>query len=98
MADKEGLGREEKRTLATFADYQRTFKTESGRRVLRHLMKMYFMNGSTFVPGDPYGTAFNEGARGVIVTLLQKMKVDLRALEHEMTKSAEEAENEEFVV
>lgn len=65
--------------LATFEDYQRTFGTPYGRRVLWHMMKMNGFLEKSYVPGDPHGTSFNDGARNVINTILKNLKVDIPA-------------------
>lgn len=56
-------------------DYKRVFSTPEGKRVLFDLMNAHFM----LVPhnGDP----FKEGQRSVVLTILNRMKVDVRAYE-----------------
>jgi hypothetical protein len=44
-------------------DYQRTFGTESGQRVLREIYRECGFGNEVHVPGDPYQTAYNAGLR-----------------------------------
>ena len=48
-------------------DYQTTFNTKEGERVLADLESAYY-HRSSFTK-DPYETAFNEGNRAVIVRI-----------------------------
>lgn len=83
---------ENQRLLATLADYQRTFSTPHGKRVLRRMMKESGMLSPNFVEGDPYGTAFNEGKRAAVIEILQRTKVDLRDLEKRLKERDEDLE------
>lgn len=67
--------------LGKVADYQRTFSTEHGKRVLRQMMRECGMDEPSFVEGDPYGTAFNEGKRAAVLDIINKLKMDITALE-----------------
>lgn len=59
------------------SQYKKTFATPDGRAVLYDLMKgNYFINSTTFVPGDSHATARNEGQRDVVVRILSILKVD----------------------
>lgn len=69
--------------VARLYDYQQTFNTESGRRVLRHLMKMHGMMQTSFVE-DPYATAFNEGGRNVVIQIFHKLRKNPKELEEEI--------------
>jgi hypothetical protein len=53
--------------------YQRIFDGPEGEFVLQHLMKVGFVNKSTFVKGDPYETALNEGARRLVLSILAQV-------------------------
>ena len=48
-------------------DYETTFSTKEGERVLADLESAYY-HRSSFTK-DPYETAFNEGSRAVIVRI-----------------------------
>ncbi len=56
----------QEKTLATLADYQRTFTTPHGKRVLRRMMKECGMMEPSFIEGDVHATVFNEGRRSVV--------------------------------
>lgn len=75
---------------ATVADYQSTFNTDSGRRVLRHLMKVHGFMVTSHVEGDAYSTAFNEGGRNAIIQIIKKTKMDLAGLEAAINQNEEE--------
>lgn len=54
--------------------YQEWGSSPAGKIVLNHLIaKFGFINRSTNVPGDPYGTHINEGHRGVMVYIGRMM-------------------------
>jgi hypothetical protein len=56
-----------KRTEAAY----RIFETSSdGQRVLDDLCEAYY-DRTSFVSGDPQATAFNEGARSVVLAIFQ---------------------------
>ena len=46
--------------------YSRLFNGETGRIILENLVSKY-QRRSSFVRGDPYATAYKEGARSVIL-------------------------------
>lgn len=43
---------------------------DHGDRVLRHLIKIGFWTRTTFVPNDPHQTSRNEGARRMLIEIL----------------------------
>jgi len=53
-------------------DYETTFSTKEGERVLADLESAYY-HRSSFTK-DPYETAFNEGSRAVIVSTLHLIR------------------------
>jgi hypothetical protein len=53
-------------------DYETTFSTKEGERVLADLESAYY-HRSSFTK-DPYETAFNEGSRAVIVRILNLIR------------------------
>lgn len=61
-------------------DYKSTFDTPHGERVLRHLMRVSGVTGSSFVAGDPHATAFKEGQRHIVMSILKFTKKDTEAL------------------
>ena len=78
-----------KRGLANVYDYQKTFTTPHGKKVLWHLMKRNGVLDSVIEPGDPYITAHNDGRRCAIVEILGRLKINPDKLE-QMVKQAEE--------
>jgi len=67
-------------------DFQTTFSSDSGKRVLSQLSEVCFENKLTYVDGNPGKSAYNEGRRDVLLGI----KSLLRANPH--TKRQEEAE------
>lgn len=61
-------------------DYQGTFGSEEGRRVLADLSKQCYADALTFVPGSPDGTAFNEGKRYVILHIQRLVAANLNQI------------------
>jgi len=84
---------QEKR-IARIADYQSTFSTPHGKRVLYQMMKSAGFMDTNFVSGDSHYTAFKEGQRSVVTSILQSLKVDVRQLEAQLTKGG--TDDEEF--
>lgn len=78
------------RILALTMDYQRTFEPEYARNVLRHLMRKTGFLGTTFVSGDAYESAYNEGQRAIVTYICKRMKVNIKQLEKELFKKVEE--------
>lgn len=58
------------------AAYQSTFSTASGQEVLRHLVSVSVLTPS-HVPGDPFTTAFNEGRRHLVLSILRQLNRDV---------------------
>lgn len=78
--------------VSLHAAYKRVFNVESGdvRKVLKHLCKVAHVMEPTFVEGKPDLSAFHEGQRHIVVSLLNYINKDtdklleqLRQLEHE---------------
>jgi len=57
--------------------YKKVFSTPEGKKVLYDLMKFGKFNQPTYSPGDPNGTAFNEGMRRVILRIVNFVEADL---------------------
>ena len=70
--------------------YKRTFDSPDGKKVLADLFKCCHMTTST-MDKDPYETAFNEGARSVVLRILKTINTDVEAL----NKMYEDLETEE---
>jgi|TARA_R110000822_G_scaffold9747_1_gene37466 hypothetical protein len=72
--------------------YQECFGSPVGKVVLTHLAhKFGFIEKSTNVPGDPYGTHINEGHRGVLVYIGKMLSMTTDDL-----KQPKAAESEPF--
>lgn len=54
--------------------YKRVFDTDDGKIVLDDLMRSCHMKNTTF-DGDIHRMAFNEGARSVVLRILETMNV-----------------------
>lgn len=89
MAKRKSATSTEASYLATFSDYQETFNTKAGRKVLRHLMKVHGIMQRSYVEGDAYATAFNEGGRNAVIQILNKLRVDLKELENHILEQPE---------
>lgn len=67
-------------------DYQGTFSSESGQRVLRDLCRDHHVMTTTFYvpgdgrPGDPLLLAFREGQRDVVCQILELLR-DTKAVD-----------------
>jgi hypothetical protein len=81
------------RFLATVSDYQQCFGTPAGKRVLRHLMKVHGIMNAQYIP-DTHATAYNEGARNVVIQVLNKVRWDLKKLEKEIMEQEKEGESD----
>lgn len=54
-------------------NYSETFSTDSGLITLKDMRRTFFDRVS-YVPGDPYATAFAEGQRSVVAQILSNLK------------------------
>ena len=76
--------------------YKDCFGTPAGKVVLAHLVaKFGFINRSTNVPGDPYGTHVNEGHRGVMVHIGRMLA--MTPAEAKQQKHTEEVDDDEIL-
>lgn len=74
-----GMFKREKKISDTIVRYHKVFGTEDGELVLHDMMKSCHMMEPSFDP-NPYETAFNEGARSVVLRILRTIKTDPDAL------------------
>jgi hypothetical protein len=70
--------------------YKRTFDSPDGKKVLADLFKSCHMMNST-MDSNPHETAFNEGARSVVLRILKTINTDVESL----SKMYEDLETEE---
>ena len=61
------------------ADFKECFSTDAGKRVLDKLVKDHFVFKTTPTP-DPYIASWQDGQRSLILSILEKVDTDLRAL------------------
>ena len=54
--------------------YRQVFKTIEGQQVLKDLQRRYHLNATTFERGDPHYSAFLEGQRDVVLTIMHLME------------------------
>ncbi len=57
-------------------DWHTTFDSESGKRVLDRLSKFCLEKQSCYTQGDSHETAFNEGARSVILEIRRRLELN----------------------
>lgn len=65
---------------ATARAYQAVFRSAGGQAVLADILTRAGMVGSSFVPGDPHATAFNEGKRRLALEIIERLNVNPDAL------------------
>lgn len=75
------------------ATYIRVFDNPDGKLVLRHLMDSGFIIKSTYVSGDPYTTALNEGSRRIVLSILKFIHRDHKQLMDEIERVMNDTTN-----
>lgn len=60
-------------------NYGMTFSTREGFEVLRDMMDISKFIQSTYVPGDQYASAFNEGMRNLFLYVLAHLSSELKS-------------------
>jgi hypothetical protein len=61
-------------------DYETVFKSPAGINVLNHLAKKFNISSPTYTQGDTHMTAFREGQRHVVLTILKFVNKDSNQL------------------
>lgn len=56
--------------------YRAVFDSLSGQEVLKHLKKISHIHESTYVMGDSHQTAFREGHRHIVLSILNFLERD----------------------
>ncbi|RMF55083.1 hypothetical protein D6745_03210 [Candidatus Woesearchaeota archaeon] len=64
--------------------YKTVFSSPEGKKVLSHLMRSHGFYSTSFVEGDMFATAFNEGGRNVVMQILKKININLDELEKQI--------------
>ena len=80
-----------KEMKATILAYKRFFDTTDGKIILKDLMKSCHVLSST-MDKDPYETAFNEGARSVVLRIIKTNNTSIE----EINKLIERLEEEQY--
>jgi hypothetical protein len=57
-------------------EYKTVFTSPAGEQVLSHLMRKFNVTSPTFTQGDSHMTAFREGQRHVVLTILKFINKD----------------------
>jgi hypothetical protein len=65
-----------------YAAYRDVFNSVSGKMVLDDLKKS-FNDRTTFVEGDPYASAYNEGKRALYLVLLWTIRQGEEVVQHQ---------------
>ena len=84
------MEKQAKQSLIVNSAYKKVFADEDGKIVLHDLMRSTGYNSTTFEP-CPYRTAFNEGARSVVVRILQTIEVDPEAFQKMISDMEDES-------
>ena len=58
------------------SNYRAVFDTPKGKEVLKDLMTFAKFFDTSYVPGDPSTTAYNEGMRRIVLRILSIMEKD----------------------
>jgi len=83
---------QEQKEYQLLMDFQQTFGSEQGKRVLEKLSKFCLEKQSCYTSNNSHETAFNEGARSVILYIRRNIE---RKIETESELNAlNEKENE----
>jgi len=72
---------DKERVQLKHADFVQTFESIQGKRVYTILEKFCLKNSGTFVTGSPDKSAFNEGARAVMLEIDHWLNIDLSSLD-----------------
>ena len=72
---------EQERIQLRHADFVQTFEAVYGNRVYKHLENFCLKDACTFVSGSPDKSAFNEGARAVMLEIDHWLNIDLSSLD-----------------
>lgn len=68
-------------TKQLHSDFVVALGSPQGKRVYDHMAKFCLKKGCTFVQGSPDKSAFNQGARAVILEIDHWLELDLTTLE-----------------
>lgn len=91
MADKKKSFAYKQRQL--IIDYQTTFGSEAGRRVLYDLMKQHHVVSMSHVRGSTDETTFNEGQRMVVLRIMSNLNYKIEDLDEAIKQGELEDDN-----
>ena len=72
-------------------DYRKVFTSPEGERVMNDLCKQFHAMATTYFRGDDRETAFREGQRHVILTIMNELKYDYEAYEQRLQSMMKES-------
>jgi hypothetical protein len=56
-------------------------------------MKMTGFLSNNYVPNDPHGTSYNEGATSIVRHIIKQLKLNLQSLEAQLTEEYSQDDN-----
>ena len=60
--------------------YRRVFETEDGRRGIEDLKTRFWFHAPVHAPGDTHETAYRDGQRSIVLSLISMLQEDHREL------------------
>jgi len=60
--------------------YRAVFDSPDGERVLEHLIKVGYVDTTVHTPGDSHDTAYKEGKRSIVISILRFIERDPREI------------------
>ena len=73
MRKEDVIAAAKSKRLQESASYFKLFSSPEGKQIMSDLEEL-FSNRTSIVPGDPYATHANEGAREVVLYIKQRME------------------------
>ena len=70
--------------------YKNCFATDSGRIVLKHLLKAHQVFSTDFVEENTHSTSFNQGGKNVVLGIMRKLHVNEDQLQENLIDRGEE--------
>lgn len=82
------------KTRYVHESFKDVFGGPKGQEVLRFIMKKANVTKPTFVAGDPYKTAFNEGQRHLALSIAKYVHTDTDKLLEQIEQNMQKDDNE----
>lgn len=70
--------------------YKSCFKSQSGKIVLQHLIKVHGVLRPSFIEDNQHATSFNEGGKNVVLKIMQKLHFKEEELSDQLIEEGEE--------